>query len=111
MTTVRESIALKVQAGGSVSLTAEEAVDVLKMIDELGRHELAAINHAKAVNAHAAQMQAKDREIENAHAFIAKERRTVRDMFICAVLGNGKTPDEAVTIADQTMARREGRRA
>ena len=110
MTTVRESIALKVQAGGSVSLTAEEAVDVLKMVHELGQHELAAINHAKAIEAHAATVSAKDREILGLHSFIAKDRRNIRDMFICAALGDGKTPDEAVTIADQTMIRREAHR-
>lgn len=111
MTTVREAIALKVHAGGPVSLTAEEAVDVLKMIDELGRHELAAINHAKAVDAHAAVVAAKDREILGLNTFLAKERRTVRDMFICAAIGANKSPDDAVTIADRTMIAREGRRA
>lgn len=111
MTTVRESIALKVQAGGAVSLTAEESVDVLKMIHELGQHEMAAIRHQRETATHTAQMEAKQRELINLEAFIAKERRTLRDMFIASAISAGRNPDEAVTIADQTMTKREARRA
>lgn len=111
MSEVREAIALKVQAGGPVSLTGEEAVDVLRMIHELGKFELAAINHAKDAAANAEVIAARDRDLAALRDLLARDRRSLWDTFAAAGLGSGKDVESAASQADRMMIRREGRRA
>jgi len=109
--TARESIAEKVQAGGAASLTAEESVDVLKMIHELGRHETAALDHQRVTGGLKADVAERDNEIAALRALFAKDRRGLWDAFAAAGLGSGKDADAAASQADQMMTRREARRA
>lgn len=111
MTTIRESIALKVHAGGAVSLTDAEAADVLKMIDELGQHEKNARDHQREAGNLRSQVAERDNDLRALREFLARERRALWDQFAAAAIASGRETDAAAAIAEQMMIRREARRA
>ena len=109
MSAVRESIARKLHVAMACQFDSKECDDIVAMLNELGRHEAAAIKHLRQEATDRATIQTKTIEAEEFRALLGKERRGLWDGYASAAIAAGNPPAVAASIADAMMAIRKER--